>query len=223
MNYSVLAKCSLFKGLPASKIQTLLEDIPHRIVRFDKEETVFHLMDPANRIGIILEGRVEAQKSFPNGSRINVSVRRPGDLIGPAAVFSQSPKYPCDMVALDPAEIMMLQKNDLLALLARDGQILSNFISQIATATSMLQQRLELLSYSGIAQKAAFYLLSRARETGKNTVPIPGTMTNWALIMNVSRPSLHRELRRMEENEMIALSGRLVKIMDADALAELLG
>ena len=35
----------------------------------------------------------------------------------------------------------------------------------IASATYLLQQRLELFSYSGIAQKAAFWLLIQARKT----------------------------------------------------------
>ena len=49
-------------------------------------------MEDASRLGIILEGRVEAQKPFPNGSQINVSVCIAGELIGPAAVFSRRQK-----------------------------------------------------------------------------------------------------------------------------------
>ena len=76
-------------------------------------------MDPAFRISIILEGRVEAQKSFPNGSQVNVSVRIPGELIGPAAVFSKGGHYPCDIVALEPTTLMMFQKEDLLSLIQK--------------------------------------------------------------------------------------------------------
>ena len=36
----------------------------------------------------------------------------------------------------------------------------------------MLQQKLELLSYSGVSQKAAFWLLMQARQTGKDTIRI---------------------------------------------------
>ena len=90
MDYSVLENSTLFRGVPAKDLRAYLEETPHHIQCYDKEETIFHLMDPASKIGIILEGRVEAQKSFPNGSQVNVSVRIPGELIGPAAVFSKS-------------------------------------------------------------------------------------------------------------------------------------
>ena len=221
MDYSILEKSTLFQGVEANVLRGYLEETPHHIQCYDKEETIFHLMDPALRIGIILEGRVEAQKSFPNGSQVNVSIRIPGEIIGPAAVFSKSQRYPCDIVALEPATLMMLRKEDLLSLMQKDVKILQNFTTEIASATYMLQQRLELLSYSGIAQKAAFWLLMQVRQTGKTAVQIPDSMSRWAMIMNVSRPSLHREMKKLEEG-IIRYEGKNIYVLDPDGLQAVL-
>ena len=222
MDYSILEKSTLFQGVEAYVLRGYLEETPHHIQCYDKEETIFHLMDPALRIGIILEGRVEAQKSFPNGSQVNVSIRIPGEIIGPAAVFSKSQRYPCDIVALEPATLMMLRKEDLLSLMQKDVKILQNFTTEIASATYMLQQRLELLSYSGIAQKAAFWLLMQVRQTGKTAVQIPDSMSRWAMIMNVSRPSLHREMKKLEEEGIIRYEGKNIYVLDSDGLQAVL-
>ena len=222
MDYSILEKSTLFQGVEANVLREYLEETPHHIQCYDKEETIFHLMDPALRIGIILEGPVEAQKSFPNGSQVNVSVRGPGEMIGPAAVFSKSQRYPCDIVALEPATLMMLRKEDLLSLMQKDVKILQNFTTEIASATYMLQQRLELLSYSGIAQKAAFWLLMQVRQTGKTAVQIPDSMSRWAMIMNVSRPSLHREMKKLEEEGIIRYEGKNIYVLDPDGLQAVL-
>ena len=222
MDYSILEKSTLFQGVEASVLRGYLEETPHHIQCYDKEETIFHLMDPALRIGIILEGRVEAQKSFPNGSQVNVSIRIPGEIIGPAAVFSKSQRYPCDIVALEPTTLMMFQKEDLLSLMQKDVKILQNFTTEIASATYMLQQRLELLSYSGIAQKAAFWLLMQIRQTGKTTVQIPDSMSRWAMIMNVSRPSLHREMKKLKEEGIIRYEGKNIYVLDPDGLQAVL-
>ena len=147
MDYTILEKSALFSGIPTEDLFDDLNSVPHHIQHYDKGETVFHLMEDANRIGFILEGIVQVQKLFPNGSQINVSVRRAGELIGPAAVFSKSQKYPCDVVALDSATILFFQREDILLLLQKDLRIMKNFISELATASFMLQQRLELLSY----------------------------------------------------------------------------
>ena len=222
MDYSVLEKSTLFLGIPASELRGDLETVPHHMQCYDKGETVFHLMEDASRIGIIIEGRVQAQKPFPNGSQINVSIRSPGELIGPAAVFSQNQKYPCDIVALEPATIMMFHREDILLLLQKDIRIMRNFMKELATAAYMLQQRLELLSYSGIAQKAAFYLLIHARQSGQRTIRIPDSISNWAMIMNVSRTSLHRELKKLEADKIISYNPPTIEIHDPDALQNVL-
>ena len=222
MDYTVLENSTLFRGVPAQDLRTYLEETPHHIQCYDKEETIFHLMEMASRIGIILEGRVEAQKSFPNGSQINVSVRIPGELIGPAAVFSKKRRYPCDIVALEPTMLMMFQKEDLLSLMQKDVRILQNFTTEIASAAYMLQQRLELLSYSGIAQKAAFWLLMQIRQTGKTAVRIPDSMSRWAMIMNVSRPSLYREMKKLEGEGIIRYTGKTIEVLDQDELQSVL-
>ena len=222
MDYTVLEKSALFSGIPTKELCNDLNTVPHHIQRYDKGETIFHLMENASRIGIVLEGSVQAQKPFPNGSQINVSVRKAGELIGAAAAFSRSQKYPCDVVALESATIMFFLREDILLLLQKDLRIMKNFMTELATASYMLQQRLELMSYSGIAQKAAFYLLIQARQSGKNEIEIPGSVLNWAMVMNVSRSSLHRELKKLEADGLIAYAPPVIEIHDFDALQNVL-
>ena len=222
MDYSVLERSTLFRGVSVQELRNVLENTPHHIQCYDKEETIFHMMDAADRIGIVLEGRAQAQKAFPNGSQINVSIRGAGELIGPAAVFSNSCRYPCDVVALEPVTVMMFRRADMLSLMQKNVLILENLMTEIASATYMLQQRLELMSYNGIAQKAAFWLLMQARQSGKDSVRIPDSVSKWAMLMNVSRPSLHREMKKLEEEGIISYSSGVVKILDSDALQEVL-
>ncbi len=222
MDYSVLEKSTLFSGIPANELSDDLEAVPYHIQYYDKGETVFHLMEDANRIGVILEGRVQAQKPFPNGSQVNVSVRNSGEMIGPAAVFSKRQKYPCDVVSLEPSTVMMFRREDVLLLLQKDLRIMKNCMAELATATYMLQQRLELLSYSGIAQKAACFLLIQSRQSGKKLVRIPESISNWAMVMNVSRSSLHRELKKLETDGVISCDPPVIEILNSEALQSVL-
>lgn len=223
MDYSALEGSSLFVGLSGEELRGALDATTHHVERYDKGEVIFRMMDVATSVGVIVEGRVEAQKTFPNGSQVNVSVRTVGEMIGPAAVFSRGQRYPCDIVALEPTAVMTLHRDDLLGLMQHDVRILQNFTCEIASATYMLQQRLELLSYGGIAQKAAFWLLVQERETASCHVRIPGSVTKWAQVLNVSRPSLHRELGKLEERGVIAYAPPVIKILDRDALQDVLG
>ena len=205
MDYSVLERSTLFRGIPAQELRNVLESTPHHIQCYDKEETIFHMMDSADRIGIVLEGRAQAQKAFPNGSQVNVSCR-----------------YPCDVVALEPVTVMMFRRADMLSLMQKNILILENLMTEVASAAYMLQQKLELMSYNGIAQKAAFWLLMQSRQSGKDTVKIPDSVSKWAMLMNVSRPSLHRELKKLVEENIVTYSSGVVRILDSDALQDVL-
>lgn len=83
---------------------------------------------------------------------------------------------------------------------------------QLSTASST-----EAL-FHGIAQRIAFFLLNESLQSGKPAVPIPGSMTKWASMMNMSRPSLHRELRRIEGQGAIRVASSEVEIVDRAAL-----
>ena len=117
---------------------------------------------------------------------------------------------------------MMFRREDILLLLQKDIRIMRNFMTELATATYMLQQQLEMLSYSGIAQNAAFYLLIQARQSGQNSVRIPDSISNWAMIMNVSRSSLHRELKKLEANGVITYNPPNIEIHNFEALQNVL-
>ena len=222
MDYAVLENSALFRNIPAKDIQADLDAISWHIRRFDRDETVFSLMEKAEQIGIVLEGRVQARKTFPNGSQVNVSVCGPSDLVGAAAAFSSGGTYPCDIVSLGPAALLMLRRTDVLALMQKDVRILENLMTEIASAACMLQQRLELFSYSGIAQKAAFWLLTQARQTGEHVIRIPGSVAGWAMMMNVSRPSLHRELKKLESAGILLYRPPLIEISDMEKLRQVL-
>lgn len=222
MDYSLLAKSNLFQGIPEKDIRKVLEFIPYTLKSYAKNEVVFHLMEASDRLGIILKGRAESQKPFPDGSQLNVSIRKTGDIIGAAAVFSNNHKYPCDVVAMEALEVIIFKKEDFLLLIQKDIRLLENFTREISSATYMLQQKLALLSYSGIVKKVAFYLIMQKSKINSNRIPIPESITKWSMLMNVSRPSLHRELKRLEDQGIIVYKKHAVEILDFESLQEIL-
>lgn len=222
MDHKALAESRIFRGLTEKEIAELLDGISYKVITYDKGEAVFHLMDDAEQVAIILLGRVQVQKIFPGGGHMQVNIAGPGDMIGEAAVFSAQRKYPCELTALEDAELLLIERDEMLKLLQSNRGLLNNFIIELSTATYELQWRIELLSYTGIQQKIAFYLLSRSMQLGRDAVPIPDSITKWALSMNVSRPSLHRELKDMESHGIISVAAPIITIWNKDALINLL-
>ncbi|MBR1938489.1 MAG: Crp/Fnr family transcriptional regulator [Spirochaetales bacterium] len=222
MDYSLLKQCALFEKFEEAEIENLLKDTEYKLKEFGKGDVIFRAMNKADEIAIILDGHMQIAKTFPNGNQINVSIRKKGSLVGPAAVFSDEGRYPCDVVSVDNSSILFLSKTSLLALLGKSSILLSSFLSIIASSSAMLQRRLELMSYSSIQAKVAFYLLINTRRSGKNKVLIPESISNWALVMNVSRTSLHREIAKMEKLGLIRYSSPFIDVLDKEGLQNVL-
>ena len=49
MDYTVLENSALFSGIPTKELCNDLNTVPHHIQRYDKGETIFHLMDDGER------------------------------------------------------------------------------------------------------------------------------------------------------------------------------
>ncbi len=223
MDYSDLRYCILFRSLEEKEIERALHGVIFTIKEYEKSELIFHAMDRASHVGIILDGSAQIEKTFPNGNQVNVSLRRRGSLIGPAAVFSQMGRYPCDVVSVEDCKILLIEKNEMLKLFGKDSRILNSFISVLASSSAMLQSRIELMSYSSIQAKIAFYLLMETRRIGNRKVLIPESISNWAMMMNVSRTSLHREMKKLEELGLIKYSSPFIEVIDTIGLQKILG
>ena len=51
---------------------------------------------------------------------------------------------------------------------------------------------------------------------------IPESVSKWAMMMNVSRPSLHRELKRLESEDVISYHPPVIEILDQEGLERIL-
>lgn len=221
-DYALLAACELFRGFAAPEIEALLRGVPFSLRRFEPGEIVYHFLTEAEHVGLILRGRVQAHKLYLNGGQVNLTVRAAGQLIGPVAAFSSARRYPFEVLALEPTEVLSCEKTAFLSLLHKDLRLLENFLRELTSAHFILQQRLELLTYRAIQEKVAFFLVMSALQGEQNAVRIPGSVSKWALTMNVSRTSLHRELKKMEARGLIRYAPPAIEILDKEGLKQLL-
>lgn len=145
-----------------------------------------------------------------------------GDMIGEAAVFSRIALYPCEITAEAESELVFINKEVMLMLLSEYPDTLACFLTELSSMTYALQQRVELLSYSGICEKIAFFLLSQYKVTNDTRIKIPGSITIMSEQLKVSRTSLHREMTKLKKQNIIAIEKGYIRILDIAALNKLL-
>lgn len=213
----------LFKGKTKEEIISTLSSTEYFIQNYNVNEMIFSVDQNTNHIGIILDGCIEAQKHLASGQIVTILSKNQGDLFGEGSVFSKAQKYPCNIVAKNKSTILLITKENMLKLLTNDFILLNNFLYSFADRILTLNLKTELLSYSSIQQKIAFSLLYLMDDYKyKNTISLPFSKKTWSEYLNVSRPSLFRELKVLSCAEIITLHHRQISILNNDALLGIL-
>lgn len=219
----ILTNCCLFLGKTRDDISTFLGITGYKVTHFRKNQFVFRMDQPTTYIGIILKGSVEVQKNFSSGKLLNLIFKETGATIGEGAIFSDTGTYPCNVMCMEKSTILLLPKHKLLELLAKDPILLANFLNLISNKLLMLNNKIELLSYSAIQCKIVYSLLHcLAPYTHNNIIHLPHSKKRWAEYLNVSRPSLCRELKYLVNAKIIAVDHKTIRILKRQQLEEII-
>jgi DNA-binding transcriptional regulator LsrR (DeoR family) len=86
----------------------------------------------------------------------------------------------------------------------------------------MLNKQVEYLTIKSIRGKISTFLIEQYNTFGSLTFVLPMNRKEFAEFLNVSRPSLSREMSRMRDEGIIDFHMSAVKIIDLDRLKKYL-
>jgi CRP-like cAMP-binding protein len=216
-----LNNCVLFNHLSADQISHILSDITYTIKFYKKNEVVFSPLYPSDHLGIILDGCVDVQKIFASGKAITVNRRFPYDLIADASIFANIECYPSTITTCENSHILLINKDNLLKLFSKDEQIISKFLESVANRVLALNNTIEILSLNSVPAKIAYFLIIEQKKQRSNVIQLKFTKKSLAEHLNVSRPTLSRELKNMQLVGILSFHKRIIEIHNLEKLEEL--
>jgi CRP-like cAMP-binding protein len=217
----LLNRCCLFNHLTVEETEKLFEDITCSIKCYKKSEVIFSPLQPADRLGVILKGSIDVQKIFASGKVITVSRRLPYDLIADASMFASINCYPATVSARENSHVWLISKAQLLKIFAKDNRIMVKFLESVSNRTLALNNMVEILSLNSVPAKIAYFLTMEQRKANSNTITLKFPKKSLAEQLNVSRPTLSRELKKMQLSGIISYHKRTINIHSLEKLADL--
>lgn len=217
-----LSKCCLFEGKSLNEIDCLLSKINYKIKSFKRNEIVFSSNQIADTMGILLSGYANVQKLFPSGKVVIVTRKETSDLIAEPSIFSKAKYYPATVSVCSSCKILFIHKKEVLNLFLLDQTIMSNFLESVSNSMLILKQKIDILSFTGIQEKIAAFLIHEYKNNNSLIVNLPFSKKDWAEYINVSRPSLSRELKILEMNEILYFDKENIQIRNLDKLEQIL-
>lgn len=218
----VLFRCALFKEISPDSLNVVLACLQPDIKSYERNEWVVAAGDTFHGLGIVLSGHVVVSGENAAGNRVIIAVNGPGEMFGEMAAFSGGGVWPVTVAARTACTVMFLPAGKIVGncqnICASHRQMITNMLAIVAGQALMLHRKVEYLAIKSLRKKISTFLLEQHKRTGKNTFMLPLKRNELADFLNVSRPSLSREMCRMRDEGIIEFHRDSVKIIQVDAL-----
>jgi CRP/FNR family transcriptional regulator, dissimilatory nitrate respiration regulator len=220
MDYPLLSKAPLFKGLSSSDIETILSKVSHKIKKFQSGSMISQSGEQVNSLIVVISGTVKGEMVDYAGRVIKIEdIPAPGTL-APAFMFGDRNRFPVNVIAVSDGELLLIEKRDFLGLLMNNDLLLINFLDMISNRSQFLSEKIKFLNFKTIKGKLAHYILQNAGKDGLS-VTLGMTQNEIADFFGVARPSVARALGELETDGYIEAKGKKIIITDKDGLADL--
>lgn len=203
-----------------AEIEGLLSGVTYR-VKFYPAGTMAALRgEEISSVMIMLSGSMRGEMIDISGRTMKIEDIIPPQALAAAFIYGTEARYPVTVTANADSELLVIDRAEYLSLMQKDKRVLANYLNVVCTRALFLSDRLRFLSFHTIKGKYAHYLASLpGYSTGR--VKVDKTQQELSEYFGVTRPSLARAVRGMEDDGLITVDRRNVVLRDIKGLAGL--
>lgn len=221
----VLHQCPLFEGLDDGGIIDLMPCFSPVLREFKKGELLCQAGSPQDSIGIVLSGEIQVQKDDVAGNRLIVGVFGAGELFGEVSAFAGFGSWPNNVTGGTDGCVLFFPYDKISSPCCKacgfHQTMIRNMLHIVAGKAMIMNSRLNYLKLRSMREKLAAFLVDQYRLKGSKTFYVTMNRDQLADFLNVSRPSMSRELGRMKDEGIIDFYRSSFTIKDLDALREI--
>lgn len=202
---TLLKNIRLFQGLQPEELARLLKAA--RRSQIDADTFLFFQEDPAEKVYVVLNGRIKLTQVTPEGQQIILRYITAGEVFAVVAVLSDM-KYPVTAQTVEATSLVYWDRDSMLALMASIPALALNAISIMGGRVKEFQDRIRELSTERVERRIARTLLRLAHQTGQKTaegvlINLPLTRQDLAELSGTTLFTVSRTLSQWEARGLI--------------------
>lgn len=218
-----LGQVSLFRNLTPRERQDI-QGLLHE-QRLERDQCIFLEGDAAEYVYIVFTGKVKIVKQAPGGREMILEVFAPGEVFGGATLLL--PRHPATAVSMEAGRLLLLPREDYLALLKRFPPMAFQIIELLRHRLSEAHQVIRGLAAERVEIRVARLLFKLADKTG---VPGDGgtrlglhlTRQDVADMVGCTLETAIRVLSRWQKEGLIRTQEGVITILNRQELERLL-
>jgi CRP/FNR family transcriptional regulator len=213
-------KIDLFQGVSSEKLKVLAAQAVYK--EFPAQTMVIGETDPIKSFYVVLTGRMKLYKSSPDGKEQTIQLLEPGDPFGLCTAFATD-AFPASAMTLEESRVVLIPGPLMEAVAMQEPRLLLNIIQILSRRLKDSMAMIEALALKDIPERIASFLwhaLPRTKDRPEQ-LELAITQRELAKILGATPEALSRALRKMTDEGILRTSGRIIRILDGKALADL--
>lgn len=220
--FSVLRDCALFQGVNDGELESMLACMVKNVSTYRKDDCIRLAGASFDGVGIIVEGSVVITKENAAGDRVIINLFGPGELFGELAAFSVQKLWPATVTAQGEVTVIFIPPSKIVGSCERacpsHRMLIANMLKIVSDKALGLRRQMDYLAMKTLRGKISAYLLEQYRRAGRTMFVLPLKRDELADFLNVTRPSLSREMCRMRDEGLIDFHRSSVLVKDVETL-----
>ncbi len=216
---STLASSPLFAGHKENEIQSLIESAGYQVKEFKRGEIIANEGEQCRSLLMVIHGIVKGEMIDFSGRVLKIEDIAAPRPLATAFLFGKDNRYPVTITATETVGILIFPKSSVLNLMQNSEVFLTNFLNAVCNRAQFISDKLRFLSFKSLKSKIGNYLLELQKEQQEGAeIQLKHTHAQLADLFGVARPSLSRSLRDLHRQGVIEAEGKLVRILNREAL-----
>lgn len=214
-----LGTCKLFSKIEEAEQERILNCAKAKIRSCKAGGYIFCQDEKPSRLFLLLKGQVHICKDFASGRRDILYLVEAGNVFGEMFLFGNRKRYWYDAVAVTDAEFLELPWDFFYHFCSNacehHKQLTQNMLEILSESNFKITRKLHIVSSFSLRERIAIWLMDAADEDG--IAQLKMNREQLADFLGVARPSLSRELMKMQADGLIEVAKKQIVIKDKEA------
>ena len=210
----------LFRNISEDEIEKMFRCSKTVERFFEDGNYIFRQGETPKNLFLVLEGTVMISKDFASGKRDVLFMVGQGDVFGEMFLFADTKVYWYDAIAQENVRVLEIPWEFFYCFCSNACEyhrmITRNMLEIQSEKNFKMTRKLHLLSGTTLRERIALWLMEQVVEG--DIVKLTMNREELADYLGTTRPSLSRELMKMQQEHLIETEKNIIKIVNRDAL-----
>ncbi len=210
----------LFRDISKDEIEKMFRCSKTVERYFEDGSYIFQQGEKPKNLFLVLEGSVMLAKDFASGKRDVLFVVKQDDVFGEMFLFTDAKTYWYDAIAQGKVHVLEMPWEFFYCFCSNACEhhrmITKNLLEIQSEKNFTMTRKLHLLSGTTLRERITLWVLEQAHDS--DIIKLTMNREELADYLGTTRPSLSRELMKMQQEHLIETDKNTIKIVDRDAL-----